>query len=149
MPRPKPIELRTAPFGQTRDGELLVGAFARRQFRRRVLLGAGGTALIAVAVALFLTLSEYDGGDGVRHDSIVRCLQCRAESRVRVRLGDSYPLRCPACRALAALELWHCYDCGLDFVPPQSNDPVACPRCQSESLGSTAAARSAATTSQP
>ncbi len=149
MPKRRPIELRTVPFGQTREGEILIGAYARRQFRRRVIIGAVGAGLIALAGAVYLLLGDRPArGDG-GYDAVLRCVQCGAEARVRVHPGESFPFKCRKCGASAMLELWHCYDCGTDFIPPQSNDPVSCPKCQSQFLGSTAVARAQSQPASP
>ena len=124
--------------GSSRD-EVQVGAYARRQRRRRVLIGAVGALLIAGALALYLQLRPPSGANRAdRYPVRVRCVSCGHTATVQVPFGQTFPLECPACKEMTCRELWQCRDCGALFVPQQAGAVLRCPQCGGQRVGSAA-----------
>lgn len=119
--------------------EVSVGAYARRQLRRRILIGVFGVVLIGGALTVYQLLRPP--GDERRADRYpvrVRCVSCGHVTTVQVRFGQTFPMKCPKCGEMACQLLWHCRDCGAEFVPEQVGTTVRCPECGSERVGSAA-----------
>jgi hypothetical protein len=130
-----PIDFNAAGRALDENGEIGIGAFARRQMRRRWMFGAFGVCLMAMAGGLYWGL----GGDRDRssHTPIValRCGGCgHAESRA-LPLDQPFPMVCPGCVQPALRPLWICRDCKEQFLPALKIDPVRCPKCNSDQVG--------------
>jgi len=135
--KPLSFDVRGVEHGSAE--EVSVGAYARRQFRRRVLIGAFGAALIVGAFALYQFLKPPGQADqGERYPVRVRCVLCGHTAIVRVPYDQTFPMRCPECRELACQVMWQCRQCGHQFVAEQTGPVVRCPECGSERVGSAA-----------
>lgn len=124
--------------------EVAIGAYARRQFRRRVLLGVFGGVLIVGALTLYGFLSGFlkpagQAGQADRYAVRVRCASCGHTATVQVRFDQTFPMLCPACKEPACQALWQCRQCARQFVPEQTGPIVRCPECGSQRVGSAAA----------
>jgi DNA-directed RNA polymerase subunit RPC12/RpoP len=120
--------------------EVTVGAYARREFRRRMLIGAFGGALIVGALTLYGFLKPPgQAHQGGRYAVRVRCASCGHTAAIRVRFEQSFPMRCPECGQTTCRVMWQCRDCGHAFVPEQAGPAAACPECGSVRVGSAAA----------
>ena len=117
--------------------EVSVGAYARRQLRRRVLVGVFGGALIVGALTLYSFLKPPGlANQGNRYAVRTRCASCGHTATVRVRFDQTFPMRCPACKEPACQVMWQCRECGQQFVPEQTGPVSGCPQCGSERVGS-------------
>jgi predicted Zn-ribbon and HTH transcriptional regulator len=135
--RPSSFDLRGV--GHASAEEVSVGAYARRQFRRRVLLGVFGAALIIGAIMLYEVRRPPTLGEpGDRYPVRVRCASCGYTATLRVPFDQTFPMRCPKCGQVACQELWQCRECGHQFVPEQTGTILRCPECGSERVGSAA-----------
>jgi predicted Zn-ribbon and HTH transcriptional regulator len=120
-------------------GEVRIGAFARRQLRRRIWFGLFGTALIIGAGLLYVKLRpEASAAADATYEAPVRCGECGFEGNTRLSPGQPMPLACPKCGMIRARPLWKCRHCANTFVPPKSTPPVRCPKCNSDNVGSAA-----------
>jgi predicted Zn-ribbon and HTH transcriptional regulator len=120
--------------------EVRVGAYARRQFRRRVLLGVFGALLITGAFVLYQLLNPRGNiNDAERYPIRVRCVSCGYTTALRVRAAQTFPMECSACRKTTAQQLWKCRSCGALFVPQRTGMERRCPECNSQRVGSAAA----------
>jgi hypothetical protein len=119
--------------------DVVVGAYARAQRRRRLGIALLGAGLIAVAASLYVLLrphGEISGGRGAR--ILVRCVApgCGFEGAVAYHPGtDLFPLTCPKCEAKSCQKLWQCRDCRLLFLPKGGLTDVHCPRCHGRKVG--------------
>jgi DNA-directed RNA polymerase subunit RPC12/RpoP len=137
--RAKPLSFDPSRFQLGSTEEVRVGAYARRQLQRRILLGVFGVLLIAGAVALYVQLRPPRGGEGTdRYPVCVRCASCGHTATVQVPFGHTFPMECPACGDRACQMVWECRDCGSRFVPQQTGTVVRCPECDSQRVGSAA-----------
>jgi predicted Zn-ribbon and HTH transcriptional regulator len=119
--------------------EVQVGAYARRQRRRRILMGLFGALLIAGALALYYQLRpRAEAGAADRYPVCVRCSACGFTARLRVPFTQTFPMECPSCKEPACRVLWECRDCGARFVPQESGKEQRCPQCNSLRVGSAA-----------
>jgi predicted Zn-ribbon and HTH transcriptional regulator len=136
--RPLSFDVRGLERGAAE--EVSVGAYARRQLRRRVLLGVFGGVLIAGALTLYGFLRPPGRADrGDRYAVCVRCAACGHTEAMRVRFDQTFPVRCSKCKELACRVVWRCRECGHQFVPEQMGTALRCPKCGSERVGSAAA----------
>jgi predicted Zn-ribbon and HTH transcriptional regulator len=120
--------------------EVRVGAYARRQRRRRILIGLFGALLIAGACGLYHQLRPPgDANAGDRYRVRIRCTACGYTATVAVPFDQTFPMKCPACNETACQEVWRCLDCGAEFVPEHVGTVVRCPKCNSLRVGSAAA----------
>jgi len=129
-------------LGSTRD--VSVGAYARRQQRRRVAIAFVGLVLIGGSAWLLKLMWPTVGGDrGNRHPVLVRCVTCNHQEVVQQRAGDApFPLTCPACKERSCYQVWQCRNCNLQFLPVGSAATLRCPRCGSERVGAAEALES-------
>lgn len=139
--RPLGFDARGPEHGSSE--EVAIGAYARRQFRRRILLGVFGGALIVGALTLYgffygQLKSPGQVGQGDRYAVRVRCGSCGHTATVQVRFDQTFPMSCPKCKERACQALWQCRDCAHEFVPEQTGPVVGCPACGSLQVGSAA-----------
>lgn len=135
---PLSFEAHRGRFGAAE--EIRVGAYARRQLRRRVLIGLVGTVLIAGAFALYYQLRARSAQRVGEHYPVqVRCVSCGHTVTLQVRFAQAFPIPCPACSLVACRPLWQCRECGAQFVPEQVATVVRCPDCGGQRVGSAAA----------
>jgi hypothetical protein len=131
-------------------GEIVVGAFARAQFRRRLIIAAIGVVLITAAVVIYVSLRSSAGAPGETFPVAVSCIdpKCGYTGELRVpRATLRFPVKCPRCAKTTCQQLWECRDCGTQFVPSlvlrdDSGDPKRvhpgtpfCPNCRSTVVG--------------
>lgn len=119
-------------------GERLVGAHARIQRRRQVLTAVLGVLLLAGSGGIYWALRPGKAQDSHRPVK-VSCLACKAESEVRVPLGQRFPMNCPQCGEMTATEIWWCVDCQKEFVPQARQSIIQCARCGGARVGATPA----------
>jgi DNA-directed RNA polymerase subunit RPC12/RpoP len=128
------VELKSYDDALRRTGDVLVGAAARRQRRRRVALGLVGVALIAAAGVLYAFLNQRETGPqppGV----LVRCTLCAQESKLPADPQRVYPTVCPNCGKITARTLWECRRCNFRFVLMDPVTTARCPQCGSDAVG--------------
>ena len=126
-------------LGLDSTGEIRIGAYARRQRRRRLLVGALGVSLIAAAVWMYFELRPDVSPDNPeRYPVVLRCGDCGEVSETDVRFGQTFPAKCSKCGEVACRPLWQCRDCGARFVPDQTGAAIHCPECNSLAVGSAA-----------
>ncbi|MFQ5807830.1 MAG: hypothetical protein ACE5I3_15395 [Phycisphaerae bacterium] len=136
----KPLRFEPSRLKRGSSEEVRVGAYARQQRRRRVLIGTFGALLIAGAFILYQQLLPWSETKTPNQRPIrVRCLSCGETATVHVRPAQTFPMRCSQCGEMTLLELWQCRDCGARFVPEQTGTLLRCPACNSQRVGSAAA----------
>ena len=141
MTRPSnPLDFEPATRRRGSREEVQVGAYARQQRRRRILIGALGALLVAGALVLYCQLRPQSGTQrGDRYPVRVRCDSCGYTATVYVPFVQTFPMGCPACKQMACRQLWRCQECGAEFAPEQTGTMVRCPKCNSERVGSAVA----------
>jgi DNA-directed RNA polymerase subunit RPC12/RpoP len=120
------------------SGEIVVGAYARAQRRRRLLIAGLGLALIGTALWLFMLLRPAElqplpAGSRV----VVQCVApaCGFRGPVVVPPDANFPLKCPKCGARSVQKVWVCRDCGHEFLPKGGIAELRCERCGSQRIG--------------
>jgi hypothetical protein len=137
--RPTPLSFEPPRLRRGSREEVRVGAYARRQRRRRILIGLFGAVLIAGAGGLYCQLRPPGNANaGEEYQVRVRCSACGYTATVSVPFDQTFPMKCPACKEIACQELWRCRDCGAEFVPEHVGTVVHCPKCNSPRVGSAA-----------
>jgi len=131
----RPLKIDPATLGGQEAREVQIGAYARRQRRKRLAIGLAGVALIAAGWWLYLELRPKPAGVRTATTVVVRCTSCAWEGRLTVPADQRFPMDCPQCGQRACEVLWRCRDCGERFVPPRGADPLRCPRCESLRVG--------------
>jgi len=127
--------------GLDATGDIQVGAYARRQRRRRILLSLLGLALIGGAVGLYAGLRHWvlqpaAETRGRPYAVKVRCISCGYSATLDVSSGQTFPLECPVCGERGCKQLWKCRACGHEFLPAESGNEKRCPRCGNSAVGS-------------
>jgi hypothetical protein len=135
-----PIDFDSAGGILDENGEIRVGAYARRQIRRRWMFGAFGVCLIALAVGLYWGLGADRDGSAHRPIVALRCGACAHDESRALPPDQNYPLACAQCGQLAVRPLWICRKCEERFLPSPQFDPIRCPRCSSDQVGAVASA---------
>jgi DNA-directed RNA polymerase subunit RPC12/RpoP len=125
------------------SGDVSIGAYARQQRQRRLLVGVAGLIFILGAVWLYSVLQPAEEVDREgRYPLAVRCMKCGYEGVVLLEVGaESFPLPCPECGERACHKLWLCRACGKTFLRKGGEDVVRCPACGSAQVGEAAALR--------
>jgi len=120
-----------------REGDVSVGAFARRHWFRRVLLGGLGVLLLAGAAWTWYSLQPHDEGVGLggRYTVALQCSLCAHRGEAAVGHDQKFPLKCPACGKRTWWPLWRCQVCGEEFLVRPGVSEVCCPECGSVSVG--------------
>ena len=135
----KPLSFEPSRLRLGSTEEVRVGAYARRQLRRRIMIGVFGAVLIAGGFALYHQLRPKSaGGDVDRYPVRVRCVSCGYTAEIRVPFAQTFPMACPECGELLCRVVWRCQDCGAEFVPEQTGTVLRCPECNSDQVGSAA-----------
>jgi len=138
MPRQeKPIYFDPSRFDLEASGDVSVGAYARRQRRRQILIGSIGALLIAGAAVVYVLLRPYDNAAADdRYPIRTQCQACGYRDTFHVPHNQSFPMKCPSCGEVAVQPIWRCRACGHEFVPAQRGAETRCPICGSERVGS-------------
>ena len=120
-------------------GDIVIGAYARQQRRRRIWLLSFGLALIAGAVALIVVLQPHDAEQPAgSYPIVVKCVNedCGYVGTALVEPGPvPVPLLCPQCGKRSCQKLWICHRCGQTFLLRAGVDRPCCPYCKSENIG--------------
>jgi DNA-directed RNA polymerase subunit RPC12/RpoP len=118
-------------------GDISVGAYARVQRRRRILIGIGGLVLIGAAVSLHALLRPAASEiSSTKRPVLMRCVTCGYEGVINVETAASdQPLKCPKCGTLAGRKVWECRDCGAQFLAIGRPEELRCERCGSRRVG--------------
>ncbi len=142
MRRKRPINLTDFRSVVLTEGEISVGAYARAQRRKRVLLGIVGLALIGGAVWMHYILQPKDTPTTDAPPVLVRCVVpiCGYQGVVRVVPEKArFPLKCPKCGQHSLQKVWECRDCGEQFLRrPELETPdgiLHCPKCGGVNVG--------------
>jgi|GEM_PF-861902 len=124
------------------EGEIAVGAYARAQRRKRIMLGLAGLALIGGAVWLHFALQPGDTPRADWPQMLVRCVvpSCGYEGVVRLAPERArFPLKCPKCGQRSLQKVWECRDCGERFLRRaelETPDGILhCPKCGGVNVG--------------
>lgn len=121
--------------------EVRIGAYARRQFRRRIWFGLFGVALILGAAGLYANLRPGNAWSRSEvYEAPVRCVGCGFEGSMTIPIGGESALACPTCGSAKCRAVWLCRACGERFVPVKASPPVRCAKCGSSNVGSAAPA---------
>lgn len=118
------------------DQEISIGAYARRQQRRRVLVGLLGAGLIAGACWIGWRFWPHGISVNDEYSVLVECSKCGQRSLTRVAFRQSFPIECPKCGAPKATPVFQCRNCGAQFTSFQKTAQVRCPKCKSNDVGS-------------
>ena len=119
-------------------GEVVIGAYARAQRRRRMLVGFAGVALIVTAGTLYFLLRPATLEAGTRVPVLVQCMESGCGHKFVAQVDPKqarYPLVCMRCGAAACQKVWECRDCGHQWVPPGRPSEIVCPRCHGRRVG--------------
>ena len=118
--------------------EIAIGAHARAQRRRRILLGIFGVGLALVGLLLYRWITTPDITDP-RFGYAVKmyCRECQEYLDTSVPHSRQFPDRCPRCGERALDPVWRCHDCGALFVPG-AWEGVRCEQCGSQRVGAAA-----------
>ena len=131
-------------------GEIVVGAFARAQYRRRLIVATIGVVLITAAVVIYFSLRSAAGAPGETFPVAVSCIDPKCGHTAELRLPRTtikFPVKCPRCAKTTCQQLWECRECGTQFVPSlgvrerageqervRTGTPF-CPVCKSTAVG--------------
>lgn len=119
--------------------EVRVGAYARRQRRKMILIGALGVGLIAAAFGLYTQLRpRADADNPEQYPVTLRCDACGHTFETAAKFRQTFPVKCEKCGETACRPLWRCRDCNALFVPDRTGTTVVCPECGSLAVGSAA-----------
>lgn len=130
-----PIDFDSAVQGLDENGEIRVGAFARRQIRRRWMFGAFGVGLIALAGGLYWGLG-LDRDDAAHRPILaLACSVCNYEESRALPPDQHFPLVCPKCGQTSLRPLWSCRKCDERFLPSPEHEAIRCPKCNSDQVG--------------
>jgi predicted RNA-binding Zn-ribbon protein involved in translation (DUF1610 family) len=121
------------------QGEIVIGAYAEQQRRRRIAIGLFGGALILLAVWFYFGLRPHDTHAG-RYPVAVQCVneQCGYRAVVYIRPGqEAFPMACPQCGNRSCYKLWQCRNpaCGAVFLHRGEPSELRCPKCGSRTVG--------------
>jgi Zn finger protein HypA/HybF involved in hydrogenase expression len=130
-----PIEFDSPRNALDENGEIRVGAFARRQVRRRWMFGAFGVSLIVLAAGLYWGLGTDRDGPEHLPTVALRCVACGFDLSRPLPPDQHFPLVCPKCEQRAVRPLWVCRKCSERFLPPLQSDTIRCPKCGSDQVG--------------
>ncbi len=136
--RRRSIDFRDYRSALYRDGELSIGAYARAQRRRQVLIALAGLALVGGAVWLHFALREpTDVTSPGAPPVYVQCIvaDCGYRGVAHLKPGQGFPVKCPKCGQNSCQPVWECRDCGEQFLPRGRPAEVKCPRCGSRRVG--------------
>lgn len=137
--QPKPWVIGARGMERSAREEISIGAYARRQRRRRLWIGALGVLLMGGAAGVYWALRPPESGPETGNYAVrIQCGECGHSETIRVSFRQSFPMVCPRCRQRAARELWKCRDCGEVFVPRGGAEEHRCPRCGGVRVGSAA-----------
>jgi DNA-directed RNA polymerase subunit RPC12/RpoP len=120
-------------------GDVSVGAYARVQRRKRILVGLAGVALIGGAVLVHTVLRPREANvAGGPLPVLVRCVAegCGYEGVMPVPRGQAESeIVCPKCMQHSCRKVWQCRNCGAQFVPKRGAPDIRCPKCRSRQVG--------------
>lgn len=120
-------------------GDVSLGAYARAERRRRILIGVAGLSLIVGACVAYYLLRPAPTKPVVPTIPLaVRCVvpTCSWEGVLNVPLGQTeQPQECPKCKQRSCQKLWQCRDCGTQFLPKGVATDLRCPACGSAAVG--------------
>ncbi len=117
-------------------GEIMVGAYARRVRRWRILLGAIGLLLIVGAAWIYVALLPPDPTRHAEpHQVAVACAKCGYRGVTEAPPAEPFPLVCPSCGERACYKLWECRNCGHQFLPKGGGAEPTCPQCGHARVG--------------
>ena len=121
------------------SGDISVGAYARVQRRKRVLMALAGLALIGGALSVYTLLRPRETATpGNPLAILVRCVdkKCGYEGVMQVSAGQAdAPFLCPKCGQHSCRKVWECRDCGARFLPTRRSSEVRCPSCGGRRVG--------------
>jgi predicted RNA-binding Zn-ribbon protein involved in translation (DUF1610 family) len=118
------------------SGEVTIGAYARAQRRRRMVLAVFGLALITGAGGLYWALTAPTSpGPGDHYTVALECLSCKARQTQKVPTSTAFPIVCSACGEKACVPLWQCRDCGMELAVGALGGAARCPKCGSQRVG--------------
>lgn len=119
------------------DLEISIGAYSRRQRRRRWFIGVMGALLIFGAGWVYWELRPNHGPGSDDYPVLIECTKCGARSQVRIAVRQSeQPILCPVCKTKSGQALLKCRNCDNLFRSNASAGQVRCPRCGSLNVGS-------------
>lgn len=124
-----------------RDGEIGIGAYARRVWRRNLSIAALGVAFMFGSWWLYKELRPTENSRiRDKYPVKVRCANtgCGYEGILYVQPNEKFPLFCPQCQKRSCRQLWRCRYCNLEFLPERAAQTVKCPHCGSVTVGSAA-----------
>lgn len=122
-------------------GDILVGAYAAQQRRRRIAIAVFGLALIGCAVWLYKTTSPRDPATAHGTPAVaVECVNedCQYRGMITFATADErFPVRCPKCGQRSCYKLWRCRnpDCNHLFLHRGAPADLCCPACGSRAVG--------------
>lgn len=117
-------------------GEIAIGAYARQQRRRQIILGVFGLVLVGVAAWFVLTVrATHEAEAPGRYLVAAECNRCSWQGEVRTSLDDTWPQRCPKCGETTVQKRWICHQCQTLFLPRPASGLVACPKCGGTNVG--------------
>jgi len=135
----RPTNLTDYHAALYREGDVSIGAYARAQRRRRVLIGVAGALLIGGAVGLYIMMRPQESPIVEPKVPVyVECVSegCGFKGVVRVAPDEArFPLVCPKCGQRSCQKVWVCRDCGRRVPHRAGYDELRCPYCGSQRVG--------------
>ncbi len=139
MPRARPGHLNDYRAVLAGKGDIAIGARARAERRKGILIGIAGLALIGGAFGAHALLRPREPKKPeLGSPVLVQCVDpnCGYEGVVQVQPGEArYPLKCPLCGQRTCQKVWECRDCGYRFVPVGGPAELQCRECGSRRVG--------------
>ena len=120
-------------------GEVRIGARARRELVRRIVLGVIGVGMIAAAAGYYLLMRPRGA---ITQDTriVVRSASTGEEFLLPVDPARVYPTVGPNADQRDCYPVWRCQACGRRFVVTIDGQPAQCPDCASTAVGAAKAA---------
>lgn len=139
--RRRPFDLTDTRAAIESTGEYGVGAFARKQRRKQIMVLSAGLALIIGAYVIYRMLSVAEPVQKTSGVPVfVRCINenCAFEGQIYADLDQANEYLCPECKQRACRKLWLCKQCDARFVRQNEGAEIRCPECGSYKVGTAA-----------
>ncbi len=141
--RPDIRDLSSYDSALRRSGDVSIGAYARQQRRKQILIASFGIATLIGAGWLYSVVTPDDLEQPPGRVTIaVECSkeECGYRGMTEIDIAnEAFPVVCPRCQDRSCHKLWTCRNCGTQFTVRPGLTDLRCPNpnCGSSAVGAT------------